>query len=76
MSFLQNLVANVGSYFGDGSNANSAYCVKKVSASDYTKATLIEAGEDGGYFKLYKTTKPDGYDCILMLGTLGGKTFR
>ena len=76
MSFLQSLVTNVSSYFGEGSNTNTAYTVKKVSAADYAKATLVDGGDESGYFKLYKTVKPDGYDCILMLGTLGGKTFR
>ena len=66
----------MSSYFGDGNKANSAYAVKKVSISDYSKATLVEGGEDGGYFKLYKTIKPDGYDCVLTLGTKGGKAFR
>ena len=76
MSFLQSLVTNVSSYFGDGSSQNTAYAVKKVSASDFAKATLVEGSEESGYFKLYKTTKPDGYECALTLGTSGGKAFR
>ena len=76
MSFLQSLVTGVSSYFGDGNNGNTAYTVKKVSATDYAKATLVDGGDDGGFFQLYKTVKPDGYECVLTLGTLGGKAFR
>ena len=76
MSFLQSLVTNVSQYFGDSNSGNTAYSVKKVSPTDYAKATLAEGADESGYFKLYRTVKPEGYECVLLLGTLGGKTYR
>jgi len=69
---LQSVVSSVGNFIGGAYTATSAYTLKKVSLSDYAKATLIE---DGDFFKLYKMVKPEVYECILSLGSLGGKLY-